>query len=90
MENSKVFHDDQPMIGSQPTPLFGNTADHLLGLLDELREQPALCRHFEMETYTWEVMPQSMKNRDVVDQLVDEYAWTLKHLAERGIGVTPN
>ena len=74
---------------SQPTVLFGNTADHLVGLLDELREQPALCRHFEMETYTWEVMPQSMKNRDVVDQLVDEYAWTLARLAERGFAVTP-
>ena len=69
---------------SQPTALFGNTTDHLIGLLDVLKEQPALCQHFEMETYTWEVMPQSMKNRSVVDQLVDEYAWTLKHLAERG------
>ena len=42
---------------SQPTALFGNTSDHLAGVLDRLRERPALCSHFEMETYTWEVMP---------------------------------
>jgi len=43
-----------------------------------------LCSHFEMETYTWEVMPPEMKNRNVVDQLVSEYEWTLQHLAARG------
>jgi hypothetical protein len=37
-----------------------------------------------METYTWEVMPAAMKQRDVVDQLVNEYAWTLDRFAERG------
>lgn len=70
---------------SQAGDLFGNTADHLLGLLDELRRQPNLCRHFEMETYTWEVMPSDMKNRDVVTQLVHEYEWTLGQLEARGL-----
>ena len=70
---------------SRPTALFDNTADHLIGLLDLVGEQPTLCRHFEMETYTWEVMPPEMKNRSVVDQLVDEYAWTLQRLRERGL-----
>jgi hypothetical protein len=69
---------------SPQTKLFGNTSDHLLGVLDSLRQEPALCSHLEMETYTWEVMPAEMKNRDVVDQLVGEYDWTLKHLAQRG------
>lgn len=65
----------------RPTALFDTTADHLLGLLDIVREQPGLCSHFEMETYTWEVMPAEMKNRSVVDQLVDEYKWTLPQFA---------
>ena len=69
-----------------PANNFGNTADHLLGLLDVLKEQPNLCSHLEMETYTWEVMPEGMKNRNVVDQLVSEYEWTLKALNERGLG----
>ena len=65
--------------------LFDNTADHLLGVLDLVQANPRLCSHFEMETYTWEVMPAELKNRDVVDQLVAEYDWTLARLAERGI-----
>ncbi|MBI3418113.1 MAG: metabolite traffic protein EboE [Verrucomicrobia bacterium] len=67
---------------SRPTALFDTTADHLLGLLDIVREQPDLCSHFEMETYTWEVMPPEMKNRSVVEQLVSEYEWTLPKLTQ--------
>ncbi len=67
---------------SRPTPLFGNTSDHILGLLKILQRTPSLCTHLEMETYTWEVMPAEMKNRSVVDQLVSEYEWTLARLAE--------
>ncbi len=70
---------------SAPTPLFGNTADHLLGVMDVLGENPGLCSHIEMETYTWEVLPPELKNRNVVDQLVAEYEWTLAQLSERGI-----
>ena len=55
------------------------------GVLDVLREQPSLCAHLEMETYTWEVMPGEMKKRNVVDQLVEEYRWTLSELAKRGL-----
>jgi hypothetical protein len=36
-----------------------------------------------METYTWEVLPAALKNRNVVDQLADEYAWTLEKLRAR-------
>ena len=38
-----------------------------------------------METYTWEVLPPELKNRNVVDQLVAEYEWTLRQMAERGL-----
>jgi hypothetical protein len=69
---------------STPTPLFNNTSDHIAGVLQELKEHPTLCRHLEMETYTWEVMPAEMKNRNVVDQLTSEYDWTLTQLATFG------
>jgi hypothetical protein len=71
---------------AKPTTLFDTTADHLLGVLDEVKRTPSLCAHFEMETYTWEVMPAELKKRNVVDQLVGEYEWTLAALAARGIG----
>jgi hypothetical protein len=68
----------------EPTALYGNTADHLLGVMDELQKDPALCSHIEMETYTWEVMPTEMKG-DIVEQLAGEYRWTLNELARRGL-----
>jgi len=71
---------------SQPTELFDNTSDHIVGLLQVLKTQPGLCSHLEMETYTWEVMPAEMKNRSVVEQLVSEYEWMLQRLGECGIG----
>jgi hypothetical protein len=40
-----------------------------------------------METYTWEVMPEELKNRSVVDQLTAEYEWTLRQLSARGFGL---
>ena len=70
---------------SKPTSLFDTTSDHILGVLDMLKTNPNLCSHIEMETYTWEVLPAELKNRNVVDQLVAEYEWTLARMAERGI-----
>ena len=64
---------------------FASTRDHIGGVLDLLRADPALCSHLEMETYTWEVLPGDLKNRDVVDQLVGEYEWTLAELRARDL-----
>jgi hypothetical protein len=67
------------------SPPFDNTNDHLLGALDFVAAHPGLCRHLEMETYTWEVLPPELKARSVVEQLAAEYDWTLARLAERGL-----
>jgi hypothetical protein len=68
-----------------PTKGFGNTTDHLLGVLDALAARPGLCSHLEMETYTWEVMPPELKSRDVVEQLAAEYDWCLGQLRRRDL-----
>ncbi len=68
-----------------PRAVFGTTTDHLLGALDHVAAQPDLCAHFEMETYTWEVLPSDLRAGTVVDQLAAEYGWTLARFAERGI-----
>ena len=70
---------------SHPPGEFQSTADHILGSLDLLAKQPGLCSHLEMETYTWAVLPQTLKSRNVTDQIVAEYQWTLDRLAERGL-----
>jgi len=61
------------------------TAPHLLGLLDLLAKQPGLCSHLEMETYTWEVLPEELRAKSVVEQLVREYDWCLRQLTQRGL-----
>jgi hypothetical protein len=71
---------------SEPTELLDNTRDHLLGTLDVLAANPALCSHLEMETYTWEVLPSELRNRSVVEQLSAEYQWCLRELQQRGLG----
>jgi hypothetical protein len=70
---------------SPPSAVFETTGDHILGVLDFLQAEPALCSHLEMETYTWEVLPPELKERDVVSQLTAEYEWTLDKLRERGL-----
>jgi len=72
-------------IHTRPEEPFGDTRDHVTGTLDVLADEPGLCRHFEMETYTWEVLPPAMRAHDVVDQLVCEYEWTLSEMRKRGL-----
>ena len=78
------IHFHVPLHAPAAAP-FANTNDHLLGVLDLLAADPSLCPHLEMETYTWEVLPPELKTGDVVDQLAQEYAWTLARLAEHGL-----
>ncbi|MEX2578209.1 MAG: metabolite traffic protein EboE [Verrucomicrobiales bacterium] len=70
---------------SQPEALFADTRDHISDLLALLADEPECCRHFEMETYTWEVLPEAMRSGDVVDQLVAEYDWCLGEFGRVGL-----
>jgi hypothetical protein len=38
------------------------------------------CRHLEIETYTWDVLPNDLK-KDLPDSIAREYEWALKHLS---------
>jgi hypothetical protein len=69
---------------AEPGAPFGDTRDHLVGALDWLQAHPGACTHLEMETYTWEVLPQPLR-LPIEDQLVSEYEWTLGALAARGL-----
>jgi|UniRef100_UPI0037848D5B hypothetical protein len=74
-------------IHAQPGGGFDSTRDHLIGAMDWLAANPTKCQHIEMETYTWEVLPQEMRSGDVVDQLVKEYEWTLGEMGKRELTV---
>ncbi len=87
-QNSKLpewrIHFHIPLHAPAVVP-FENTNDHLLDALDFLAKNPGQCTQWEMETYTWEVLPPELKSRTVVEQLAAEYEWTLARLAERGL-----
>lgn len=70
---------------SHPEAMFEDTRDHISGMMNLLTEDPDLCKHFEMETYTWEVLPEAMRSGDVVDQLVAEYDWCIGEFRQSGL-----
>ena len=49
---------------------LGDTRNHVLQTLDWLQENPDSCHHLEMETYTWEVLPEELRSFDVVEQII--------------------
>jgi hypothetical protein len=53
--------------------------------IDWLAKNPHACRHLEMETYTWEVLPAELQSETVVNQIAKEYEWTLKLFKEKGL-----
>ncbi len=67
------------------TPLFVAGHGLLRSTRDETREvlnllgQRGFCRHLEIETYTWEILPPELK-KDLVDSLELEYRWVLGNL----------
>jgi sugar phosphate isomerase/epimerase len=58
---------------------FENTQAFLEPLLARLGRQD-VCRHLEVETYTWDVLPAEYRREPVDDAIARELAWTLERL----------
>ena len=56
-----------------------STKSHVSDLLAYRRQHPDFCSHFEIETYTWGVLPAELQ-KPIVDQIAEEYRWTLAQL----------
>ena len=78
-------HFHVPVHAQPEKTFFSDTRDHVSGILALLGSDPGWCQHFEMETYTWEVLPPELRSTDVVDQLVKEYDWCLGEFARVGL-----
>ena len=63
---------------------MGDTRNHVIDTLRWLSKNEDTCRHLEMETYTWEVMPSELQAGSVVDQVAREYMWTLEQMEKIG------
>lgn len=69
-------HFHIPLDAEPPAPL-GSTRGHAEEVIDWCRTNPGACTHFEIETYTWAVMPDAMR-RPVEEQIAAEYRWVLQ------------
>ncbi len=58
--------------------LFQSTQDVIVDML-KLLKQKRFCRHLEIETYTWSVLPAELKT-DVSSMIAREYEWVLRCL----------
>ena len=65
---------------------FGNlhsTQDQLLALF-KLMEEVSISRHFEVETYTWEVLPDALK-LPLEDSIARELQWVKEHWPQNSV-----
>ncbi|MEX0820877.1 MAG: metabolite traffic protein EboE [Rhodothermales bacterium] len=66
-------------------PIFVDAFQQLRSTQDDIRPaltgtlQDDFCRHLEIETYTWDVLPEEMKT-DIVTSIEREYAWVLENV----------
>ena len=77
-------HFHVPLHAAPEPPLF-DTRAQLGDVFDFLARDPSCFSHLEMETYTWAVLPESIRSAKVEEQIAAEYAWTLGELKKRGL-----
>ena len=63
------------LMRSQRDPLR-STRDQTREVLAWRKNHPTACQHYEIETYTWGVLPEGLQ-RPVEEQIAGEYAWVL-------------
>ncbi|MGC4016790.1 MAG: metabolite traffic protein EboE [Luteolibacter sp.] len=63
-------------LDAEPVPPLRSTHQQVRDVLAWRRDHPDTCTHYEIETYTWGVLPQSL-HRPVVEQIAAEYRWVL-------------
>ena len=63
-------------LDAEPAAPLKSTRDQTREVLAWKKENPGACDHFEIETYTWGVLPGGLQ-RPVEEQLAGEYGWVL-------------
>jgi hypothetical protein len=58
---------------------FFSTQDTIVRTFDLLAKE-RFCRHLEIETYTWSVLPADLK-KDLLNSIIREYEWVLHNLS---------
>ena len=76
------IHFHIPLDVRPPSPL-GSTSEEVQSVIAWCHQNPGVCSHYEIETYTWAVLPESMR-RPVEEQIAAEYRWVLANGAATG------
>ena len=63
-------------LDAEPAAPLRSTRDQTAEVLRWRKSHPAACPHYEIETYTWGVLPDDLQ-RPVEEQIAGEYAWVL-------------
>ncbi len=66
-------------LDTKPASPLASTHQHVEETLHWWKKHPGSCNHFEIETYTWGVLPQNLQ-RPVEEQIASEYHWVLEKL----------
>ena len=66
-------------LDATPAPPLGSTHRHVEQTLAWCHHNPNICQHFEIETYTWGVLPENLQ-RPVEDQIAAEFSWVHRHV----------
>jgi sugar phosphate isomerase/epimerase len=75
------IHFHVPLFREELGP-FASTQDYLRGVLALLRED-AHTPHLEVETYTWDVLPEAFRREDIAAAVARELRWVLAELGVR-------
>jgi len=67
-------------LDADPLPPLRSTRDHAQQLLEYAKTHPDFCQHYEIETYTWGILPDGMQ-RPIEQHLAAEYRWVLQQLS---------
>lgn len=65
-------------LDAEPAAPLRSTRNHTRAVLAWRRDHPHACHHFEIETYTWGVLPTDLR-RPVEQQIAGEYQWVLQN-----------
>lgn len=63
-------------LDAEPAPPLRSTSDQVREVLQWRKQNPEACPHYEIETYTWGVLPSGLR-RPVEEQIAGEYRWVL-------------
>ena len=72
------IHFHVPLFFQYFGPLASTASTLSADFFHELRE--GACSHLEIETYTFDVLPEAIRTDDVVKSIAREYSWVLGQL----------